>query len=66
MRELRFHLDGVPMRVTYWIAGDRRVILLTVFRKTRWRESREVARAQRALAACIAEAHTLDDEEVAR
>ncbi|MEV4414882.1 type II toxin-antitoxin system RelE/ParE family toxin [Catellatospora sp. NPDC049609] len=66
LRELRFHLDGTPVRVTYWIAGDRRVILLTVFRKTRWRESREVARARRALAACITEAHTVEDEEVAR
>jgi hypothetical protein len=54
------------VRVTYWIAADRRIILLTVFRKSRWRESREVARARRALVACLAEAHTLDDEEVAR
>lgn len=34
LRELRFHLDGAPVRVTYWITVDRRIILLTVFRKT--------------------------------
>ncbi|GIF94982.1 hypothetical protein Cci01nite_00760 [Catellatospora citrea] len=52
--------------MTYWIAADRRIILLTVFRKTRWRESREISRARRALTACVAEAHTVEDEEVAR
>ncbi|WP_275419732.1 type II toxin-antitoxin system RelE/ParE family toxin [Catellatospora citrea] len=66
LRELRFHLEGQQIRVTYWIAADRRIILLTVFRKTRWRESREISRARRALTACVAEAHTVEDEEVAR
>ena len=53
------------MRITYWIAPDRRIILLTVFRKTRMREVREVERARRALARCIAETHTaagMDEE----
>jgi hypothetical protein len=35
LRELRFYLDGRATRVTYWIATGRRVILLTVFSKTR-------------------------------
>jgi hypothetical protein len=50
--------------ITYWIAPDRRIILLTVFRKTpRMQEGREVERARRSLGRCIAEAHTADEEE---
>ncbi|MGO1056472.1 type II toxin-antitoxin system RelE/ParE family toxin [Crossiella sp. CA198] len=62
LRELRFHLDGEAIRVTYWIASGRRIVLLTVFRKTRMREAREVARAQRALRRCVAEEHSVDGE----
>jgi phage-related protein len=63
LRELRFYVEQDAVRVTYWIASDRRIVLLTVFRKTRQREQREVDRARRALARCEAEAHTLDEEE---
>ncbi|WP_090060549.1 type II toxin-antitoxin system RelE/ParE family toxin [Lentzea fradiae] len=63
LRELRFYLDGNAVRVTYWIASGRRIVLLTVFRKTRMREGQEVARARRALARCIDQLHTADDEE---
>jgi hypothetical protein len=45
VRELRFHLLRQQTRVTYWLAPGRRVILLTVFRKTRNSETAEVARA---------------------
>ncbi|MGW2558268.1 type II toxin-antitoxin system RelE/ParE family toxin [Streptomyces sp. NPDC001514] len=62
VRELRFHLDGTAMRVTYWITSGRRIILLTVFRKQRMRETDEVERAMRAMRACIAEEHTADGE----
>ena len=31
LRELRFHLAGRAVRVTYWIAPGRRIILLTTF-----------------------------------
>jgi hypothetical protein len=61
LRELRFYLDSDAVRVTYWIAPGRRIIMLTVFRKSRMRETREVARARRALARCQAEAHTVDE-----
>jgi hypothetical protein len=64
LRELRFYLERDAMRLTYWIAPDRRIILLTVFRKTRMREGRQVARARRALARCVAEDHTADEGEV--
>jgi hypothetical protein len=63
LRELRFYLERDAVRITYWIAPGRRIILLTVFRKTRMREDREVDRARRALASCLAEAHMVEDEE---
>ncbi len=62
LRELRFHLDPDAVRVTYWIASDRRIILLTVFRKTRMREEHEVDRARRAMVRCMTEVHMADEE----
>ncbi|MEQ4715221.1 helix-turn-helix domain-containing protein [Nonomuraea sp. B19D2] len=35
------------VRITYWIAPGRRIILLTVFRKQRMRETAEIERAVR-------------------
>lgn len=46
VRELRFHLHPLEVRITYWLAPGKRVVLLTVFRKTRMRETSEVARAK--------------------
>jgi phage-related protein len=63
LRELRFHLDRQAVRVTYWIASGRRIVLLTTFVKTRMREDREVERARRALARCIAEQHGTEGGE---
>lgn len=60
-RKLRFHLEGRPVRVTYWIASGRRVVLLTVFVKSQMRETGEVERARRALARCLAEEHVVED-----
>ena len=62
LRELRFHLGGQVVRVTYWITSGRRIVLLTVFVKTRMRETREIERAQRALQRCITAAHTAVDD----
>lgn len=62
LRELRFHLDGDSVRITYWVAAERRIILLTVFRKRRMQERAEIDRAKRAMKRCIAEAHTAEDE----
>lgn len=57
VRELRFergrHREAV--RISYWLAPGRRIVLLTVFRKTRQRENAEVARAKRAKAICETE-----------
>ena len=63
LRELRFYLQGVPTRITYWIAPARRIILLTVFVKTKRKEVREVQRAREAMKRCRAEGHTADEEE---
>ena len=52
VRELRFHLLHQQARVTYWLAAQRRVILLTVFSKTRSAETTEVARALQAQKIC--------------
>ena len=53
--ELRPSLDGVQTRVTYWITGDRRIVLLTVFRKTRPHEEAQINRAVLAKKECEAE-----------
>jgi hypothetical protein len=52
LRELRFTLDRNQMRVTYWLAPHRRIVLLTVFRKTKMRETEEVERARIVQAEC--------------
>ncbi|MEV4577014.1 type II toxin-antitoxin system RelE/ParE family toxin [Nonomuraea jabiensis] len=62
LRELRFHLSRDAVRITYWIAPGRRIILLTVFRKQRMRETAEIERAVRAMKRCVAAAHTADEE----
>jgi hypothetical protein len=62
LRELRFFLNGEQKRISYWIAPGRRIILLTVFRKERRRERREVARAKRAFAECREENHIAEEE----
>ncbi|RLV08534.1 addiction module toxin RelE [Streptomyces griseocarneus] len=54
VRELRFTLDGNAVRVSYWLAPGRRIVLLTVFRKTRLREAAEVERAREAQKVCEA------------
>jgi hypothetical protein len=67
VRELRFHLLRQQTRVSYWLAPGRRVILLTVFRKTRNAEIAEVARALRAQEICESPhriAHDVFDREV--
>ena len=64
LRELRFHLGGQAVRVAYWITSGRRIVLLTVFVKTRMRETREIERAQRALQRCITAAHTAEKTTV--
>lgn len=59
--ELRPSLGGEDTRITYWFAPERRIVLLTVFRKTRMRETAQVSRAVTARKVCESEhgpAHT--------
>ena len=64
LRELRFYLGAVgqAVRIAYYIASGRRIILLTVFSKQRRREHAEIARAVRAMKRCVAEAHTAEED----
>jgi mRNA-degrading endonuclease RelE of RelBE toxin-antitoxin system len=50
--EIRMSLGDAAVRITYWVGPGRRVILLTVFTKTRDNEAAEVARAKRAQEDC--------------
>jgi len=63
LRELRFDLGRQSIRITYWIAPGRRIILLTVFVKTRDRERAQVARAKKAMLACMQAEHYVEEEE---
>jgi phage-related protein len=66
VRELRFHLRRSAWRLTYWLGPQQRVILLTVFRKTRSQETAEVNRAVLAQRICAdkheAATHVYDRE----
>ena len=61
--ELQFGLGRASVRVTYWIAPGRRIVLLTVFTKTRMREHEQIGRARRALARCMAAEHTPEEDD---
>jgi phage-related protein len=49
LRELRISLGHDSWRITYFISTGRRIVLMTVFRKTRQRERREIERAVRTM-----------------
>jgi hypothetical protein len=55
LRELRFELDGEAVRIPYWLAPGQRIVLLTVFRKTKMREAAEAERAHQAQKVCETE-----------
>jgi len=63
LRELRFDMARRAIRITYWIAAGRRIILLTVFVKTKDRDRAQVARAKKAMLACIEAKHLVDEDE---
>ncbi len=63
LRELRFHLERQQVRITYYIARGRRIVLLTVFTKSRQRERLEITRAHRAMLRCIDEGHVAEEDE---
>lgn len=49
--ELRFDLERNAQRITFFFAGNRRIVLLTTFRKQRSNERTEISRARDAFAA---------------
>jgi hypothetical protein len=61
LRELRFYVGRQRIRISYYIASGRRIILLTVFHKTKPHETAEIARAERVMERCIVEGHTAED-----
>ncbi|MFC5721422.1 type II toxin-antitoxin system RelE/ParE family toxin [Streptomyces gamaensis] len=65
VRELRPTLDGVAVRITYWLTPHRTAVLLTVFRKTRAHEDAEIQRARLAQKTCMSE-HGPAHEEFCR
>jgi hypothetical protein len=50
--ELRIRLRDVAARITYWCTAEGTIVLLTVFRKTRQHDQRQIDRAVRAQKAC--------------
>ena len=62
LRELRLYLGRDRHQISYYVASGRRIILLTVFRKTQPRERADVTRAERAMKRCVAEDHTVEEE----
>jgi len=58
--ELRFELARNAQRITFYFPGERRIVLLTTFRKQRQNERAEVARARQAMNRCIAEGHSAE------
>jgi hypothetical protein len=60
LRELRFHLGREDLRISYFIAPGRRIVLLTVFRKAKPRETAKIDRAEAAMKRCVAERHTAE------
>lgn len=53
--ELRLtHCGDVTIRIPFWVTDDKRIILLTVFEKTRQVERAEIERARRLMEECRA------------
>jgi len=63
LRELRLVLGRTRVRITYYIATGRRIVLLTVFRKSRRHEGSEIDRAVLAMRRCHAAGHLTEENE---
>lgn len=62
-RELRLYCSEQKVRISCQIAPGRRIIMLTVFTKTKMRESAEIERAAAAMARCQREGHSPEKDE---
>lgn len=65
LRELRVNLgvQSDAVRITYFVATGRRIVLLTVFKKQRRQERAEIERADAAMRRCVAEGHTTAEDD---
>ena len=59
--ELRFDLGRVALRITFFFAGSRPIVMLTVFRKQRTSERAEVGRARLAMRRCVVAEHSAEE-----
>jgi phage-related protein len=50
--ELRIRLRDVAARIAYWCTAEGTIVLLTVFRKTRQHDQKQIDRAVRTQKAC--------------
>lgn len=64
LRELRCSVGGRATRLTYFVAGRERIVILTVFVKQRRHEGAQISRALRAMELCNVEGHTADTKDV--
>jgi hypothetical protein len=60
--ELRFDLNRVSWRISFFFADARRIVLSSVFRKQRMNERHEVEQARAAMGRCIAEGDTAEED----
>lgn len=63
LRELRFVLERQDVRITYFIATGRRIVLLTVFAKRGRREVAGIDRAEQEMARCLAAGHSAEEDD---
>lgn len=61
--ELRFDMARTAWRMPFFFASNRRIVLLTVFRKQRMNERQEIIRARAAMERCISEGHTAEEDD---
>lgn len=61
--ELRFDMARATWRIPFFFASNRRIVLLTVFRKQRMNERQEIDRARSAMERCIADRHTAEEDD---
>ena len=61
--ELRFDLSNAAWRIPFFFVPERRIVLLTAFRKQRMNERQENLRARAVMTRCIAEAHTAEEDD---
>ena len=55
--ELRIRLRDVAARIAYWCTAEGTIVLLTVFRKTRQHDQKQIGRAVRAQKLCERDHH---------